>query len=363
MKNKEIERKLKNIIDNSLPNCLDDILVECNEREKNNKGMKVMMNKTDIKKNKKEIFILRFATIFAIMIFCGGVLGINQYNKSYKIDSIVSFDVNPSVELKVNKNKKIINTTPLNEDGKIVLADMNLKKVDLNVAVNAIIGSMLKNGYLTIDENSILISVKNDDVNKANKLKEEISKEIDEILKASSIYGSVLSQAYDKDSDAHELAIDNKISEAKAHLIKNIINTKIKDSNGNVYTFESLSKLSINELNLLLSEKKTEIIDENTKKLGTASDSSYIGKEKAKNIALKNAGISAKNVKKIEIELDADDGIIVYDIDFIANNIEYEYEINAKTGDIIKKETEKKTNNNNVDTHDDDDDDDNDDDD
>jgi aspartate/methionine/tyrosine aminotransferase len=45
----------------------------------------------------------------------------------------------------------------------------------VDVAVNAIIGSMLKNGYLSVDENSILVSVKNDDTGKADKLKNTIT--------------------------------------------------------------------------------------------------------------------------------------------------------------------------------------------
>lgn len=366
MKKMEIEKKLKCVIDNSVPDCVDEILAKCENKKGFIKKVDVVMNERKIK-NKNGWFIPRLAGALSVVMLCViGTLGVRNYNKVYKVDSTINFDVNPSVELKINKDEKIIDAVPLNKDGKIVLDDMDLEKVDLDVAVNAIIGSMLKNGYISIDENSILVSVKNKDVNKANKLKEEISQEIKEILNASSISGSVLAQAYDNDNEANKLANENDVSEGKARLINNILETNITDRNGQAYTFEALSKLSINELNLLLTAKKAEINDTNTSTQGTASENSYIGKEKAKSIAFKNAEVSSNKVKNLKVEIDADDGILVYDIEFNIGNIEYEYEINAKTGVIIEKDIDKENNEKNnisINSSDiDDDDDDNDDD-
>ena len=49
-------------------------------------------------------------------------------------------DVNPSIELKTSRSEKILSATALNGDAEKVLGDMNLKNVDLDVAMNAIIG-------------------------------------------------------------------------------------------------------------------------------------------------------------------------------------------------------------------------------
>ena len=40
------------------------------------------------------------------------------------------------------------------------------------------------------------------------------------------------------------------------------------------------------------------------------------------------------------IELDDEDGILVYEVEFKSCNMEYDYEINAATGAILKHETE-----------------------
>lgn len=66
----------------------------------------------------------------------------------------------------------------------------------------------------------------------------------------------------------------------------------------------------------------------------SAASSDSITKSKAKSIALNHAGVSAANADFIRVELDYDDGIKVYEIEFDAGDFEYEYEINAKSGKI-----------------------------
>lgn len=62
--------------------------------------------------------------------------------------------------------------------------------------------------------------------------------------------------------------------------------------------------------------------------------------EKAKQIALADAGVSAADAKFIKAKPDIDDGRKVFDIEFIAGSKEYEYEINASSGKIIEKDVE-----------------------
>lgn len=63
----------------------------------------------------------------------------------------------------------------------------------------------------------------------------------------------------------------------------------------------------------------------------------FIGADAAMEKALAHAGLKAADAKIIA-ELDADDTIPHYEVDIVAGNYEYEYEINAKTGAIIAHE-------------------------
>ena len=70
----------------------------------------------------------------------------------------------------------------------------------------------------------------------------------------------------------------------------------------------------------------------------TVAKTSEISAEKAKQIALSHAGVGAATFTKVE--LDTEDGIKVYEIEFKVGNVEYEYDINASNGAIIKSSSE-----------------------
>lgn len=67
----------------------------------------------------------------------------------------------------------------------------------------------------------------------------------------------------------------------------------------------------------------------------TRTSSTDIGAEKAKEIALQHAGVSASNAVFVKAEREYDDGRLTYDVDFYAGNKEYDYEILASDGTIL----------------------------
>ncbi len=71
-----------------------------------------------------------------------------------------------------------------------------------------------------------------------------------------------------------------------------------------------------------------------------ATQPAQVGLEAAKNTALADAGLSVDHVTFIKAQLDYDDGIQVYDIEFISATHEYDYEINAATGAVHDKSIE-----------------------
>lgn len=70
----------------------------------------------------------------------------------------------------------------------------------------------------------------------------------------------------------------------------------------------------------------------------TQSNTSNISVEKAKEIALSHAGLASNQVTFKKAQLDYDDGIQQYEIEFYYNHMEYSYEINASNGAIISYE-------------------------
>ena len=64
----------------------------------------------------------------------------------------------------------------------------------------------------------------------------------------------------------------------------------------------------------------------------------YISMEAAKNVALQHAGVSESKITDYAWETDNADGRRVYEIEFKYGGYEYDYEIDAANGAIIKSE-------------------------
>lgn len=66
-----------------------------------------------------------------------------------------------------------------------------------------------------------------------------------------------------------------------------------------------------------------------------------ISRDKALEIALEAAGLKQENIRGLDIELDKENGVTVWDVDFESGEMDYSYDINAETGEIVKHETER----------------------
>lgn len=352
MNDKELERRLEQALSHAAPNDLEGILARCETQ----KGIVIpMTEKNSSKQNtsKKRWISLAVAACLALAVVGGGAGYYYQTNNA--VTSVVSLDVNPSVELKVNKNEKVISATPQNEDGTVILEGLDLKGVPVDVALNAVIGSLLQHGYVDELANSILITVEDEDVQRGEKLQQELTAQVDAALSSAQINGAILSQTLAYNQDLSQKAEEYGISAGKAALIQSIV-----EGSNNTKTFESLVGLTINELNLLYSAQNatgtqsqegsaiiggadgpTDILVSNTiQTSGTASQSAYIGADAAKNAALQHAGVPASQATFLKAEFDYDNGRMIYEVDFHFGNQKYEYEIDASNGQVVKYETE-----------------------
>ncbi len=277
------------------------------------------------------------AAAFAIII--SGIAIIGGISAGGSV-AVIALDVNPSLELRINKKEKVTDVYALNEEAVKVIGDMDLEGVDLDVAVNAIIGSMLGNGYLSADQNSILISVDSKNSDKGDKLRQKISAEIGELLKGQNINASVITQSFDKGGEESTKADENGISEAKSALISKIVASGLLDANGVPYTYEVLASLNVNELKLMLESKAQSI--NGIVASGTASGSRYIKADEALEKALADAVLTANDISGKKIEMDYDDDVrsMVYEIEFIAGGMEYDYEVHAESGAVLERDIE-----------------------
>lgn len=95
-------------------------------------------------------------------------------------------------------------------------------------------------------------------------------------------------------------------------------------------------------------ERKTERKENNTPdssitpktSSGVTGKADIISANKAKEIVLVNAKVNEADIRFYHTELDRERKTIVYEIEFVSDKYEYDYEVNAETGKIIKAEKE-----------------------
>lgn len=395
MTNEKMEQRLASALEKTAPDDVSGVLSRCEVRKGTVSSMKA--NHTI----KKKWATLVAACLAVILLGGGGVL----YQQANAAASVVSLDVNPSIELRVSRSEKVLACAPLNEDAKAILADMgggaDLKGAKLDVAVNAIVGSLVRNGYLSSISSAIMISVEDKNTARAEKLQRELTDAVDGVLQTSDAKASVLTQTLTQDAAREQQARENSISTGKAALVNRIlaINPALQ--------FDALAKLSVEELKDLaeagapampigkdqalsiaaaafsrdladeirysevdaeldespaqyeveITGQKGEEIEykidaytgtileskRETEDKASAAQPTFsgdIGHAKAKSIALNHAGVSESKAYDMEIELDEEDGTLVYEVEFKSGGMEYSYEINAATGAIVKQEAE-----------------------
>ncbi len=319
-KNKQIVSRLKAEVSGLTPDILPQLLCAKNQQ----KGNIIDMNTQTTPKKRKSVFYIAIAAAAALVIVLSSVTMISL---QYKIDATIGIDVNPSVELKINSRDKVVSATPLNQDAEIILGDMDLKGTNVTVAANAVIGAMVQSGYIDELKNSVLITVNDASDARAAQLRTQLGDSINAALSEQSITAAVFSQTAGDDAAIAELAQTYGISIGKAYWVSRLANAD------NTLSVELLSKLSINDLALLASARN---LNGEVTASGTASDKGYIGSERATQIALENA----PDATILSTKLDYEDGRMVYEIELIKDNVKYEFDIDAATGEVVKSDME-----------------------
>ncbi len=104
-----------------------------------------------------------------------------------------------------------------------------------------------------------------------------------------------------------------------------------------VYWYEDDKRIELKEEQSTVTDADV-IVNGEQKPEKPKEDKAYIGEEKAKKIALDKAGLNENQVKALKVKLDLDDGIRQYEVEFSHNYVEYDVDIDAVDGEILKFE-------------------------
>lgn len=247
---KQIKAQLKSAVMDLTPNVLDriDLSVPQTEEAVLQEGEGRKPSAVIVMSRRLRVMGTLAAACIAMVVIAGGTY---TYQNG-KVDSVIGIDVNPSVELSVNRKNRVLEAEPLNEDAKVIMEEMDLKGVDLNVAVNAVIGSMVTHGFLDDLDNAILVTVSNDSVSKASALRSSVVNDIQETLEENQVRAVVYDQQVIEEDDVKALADEYHISYGKAYFLKELID---QNPDLTMEDMEALAPLTMEEIAREITER------------------------------------------------------------------------------------------------------------
>ena len=251
-----MEKELQEAVQNLIPNDLfTRITAELDSKEEGAKMEKVLVRRIERKSTSlglKTVMQLVAACV-ALVLVVGGIF---YYRGNLMVDSLVDLDVNPGIELLTNQKNRVLEAYATNGDGDKVLSGMDLHNVDLQVALNAIVGSMVQQGYMTKDTKGVLVTVQNKDQKKAETLRKLVVKEMEIALSTEDMNAAVFHQVISiQNNNASAFARKNNISLGKAVFVLNLAN-KARSLDA-----KELAKMKISEIAKLVADKNIDIRD------------------------------------------------------------------------------------------------------
>jgi len=278
--------------------------------------------------------LLVFALSLGTLIGCAPVA--DESDPTDTAAAVYTMDVNPGVRIFVDTEGKVITVEATNEDGEAIVKELDFKGVDFEVVTERIIDALTAAGFVKGDEGSILITLEKAEIEISERLNNKIEKAFEKHGKTVSVIEQNLEKLdREIEKELERLADKHHISKGKAHLIE-MIREEFPE-----LSEEELAGLNVNELRMLL-EDATEDIKNRFEKFGEIVSEEYKSRKDAVLIALAALELDITDLARlpvIEVRATNRDGVMLYSVEIILDDMKHELLINAKTGEVLESES------------------------
>ena len=151
-----------------------------------------------------------------LMLLVGS--GFGGYKLYYTEAATISIDVNPSIELDINRWGRVVDEVPYGTDGENVLREVSLKHLEYGEAMERLLGSEAMQSYL---KNNAVVSVTLENRNGNSRLLENLQDSVDTALEQ--CHGNVTAEYASVDSHMCSEAHSHGMSVGKYYAIQELL--------------------------------------------------------------------------------------------------------------------------------------------
>lgn len=176
MDDNKMKNKIKETFNSEVPDVLSKI--------KASPDFQVPQNETgfSLRKLFSRKLTMMLTSVFVVVIMLSVVIG----RTNNIVASTVTIDVNPSIEITLNRNDNVIGVTALNDDGEEVIEkDVKYKGLSIDDALEIIVKRLHELGYVVdtdTQNNVLLITVDSRNAEKKTKIQEKFNERLQKEL-------------------------------------------------------------------------------------------------------------------------------------------------------------------------------------
>lgn len=232
MKRKDILNMLKLEVENQLPD--KDVLNEVKSTKVDKDLTPVYdeiygedANTTLVKNNRYSIIGFMGAALLMLLLLSWIMPVIARwFSPESLVVSRLSIDINPSIELMLDRNNEVVMAIAKNHHAEVLLHDENLKGMSAENATERIVSLALKTGYFDLSEtedvvNAVMMSVDCDDEKRQTETLNKVKKCVSNFYMVNQLYGVVLTQFASKTDFIDTIAtLDVSVSDADKQIMQ-----------------------------------------------------------------------------------------------------------------------------------------------
>ena len=283
----------------------------------------------ELSKKPKIPAVYKYIGGFAALAACLCLFFFGFYSPNYLPYGTVYLTINPELEMTLSKNGRVLFLEPLNGDGAALIHDYEYKGKDRDEVIKELIELSIEDEYLS-DGGKVALSVSSKNLEWSEKLCSEIMDNSDDI------YGKNYTSKIEESSDN---TIVFTVSKGDEEHEQNTSSPENTSANSSAPTESTTAPTSAPTEETSAAQESTSAPTYAPTE-NTSAQSSFISDSRAKEIAFAHSGIDPSSAVIEKVELEEDDGIWEYEVEFKSGSVEYKYKINAANGNIIDFEKE-----------------------